>query len=106
MDKQEAAFTLWANTVLQPDEEHVLSAKALSSRRLGARVKGLLWKLYSEDEGVISVMLRIEQRISEGLMRTKNEVWHSSSGSGPQVTIKALGSSYLSLLSLEPHVRT
>ena len=74
MDKQETAFTIWANSVLQPDEEQVVLANDLASKRLAARVRALLWRLYSEDEGVISVMLRLEQRITEGLLRTRNEV--------------------------------
>ncbi len=74
MDKQETAFTVWANSILQPDEEQVVLASDLASKRLGARVRALLWRLYSEDEGVITVMLRLEQRINEGLLRTRNEV--------------------------------
>lgn len=74
MDKQEKAFTIWANSVLQPDDERVVLASDLASKRLGARVRALLWRLYSEDEGVITVMLRLEQRINEGLLRTRNEV--------------------------------
>ena len=74
MDKQEKAFTIWANSLLQPDDEQVVTATDLASKRLGARVRALLWRLYSEDEGVITVMLRLEQRINEGLLRTRNEV--------------------------------
>lgn len=74
MDKQEGAFTLWANSVLQPDEEHILRDSDLATKRLCARIRGLLWRLYTEDEGVITVMLRIEQRINDGLLRTKSEV--------------------------------
>ena len=74
MDKQETAFTVWANSILQPDEEQVVLASDLASKRLGARVRALLWRLYSDNEGVITVMLRLEQRINEGLLRTRNEV--------------------------------
>lgn len=74
MDKQEKAFLIWANSVLQPDEERVVTADDLASKRLAARVRAQLWRLYSEDEGVITVMLRLEQRINEGLLRTRSEV--------------------------------
>ena len=74
MDKQEKAFTIWANSVLKLEDERVVIAIDLASKRLGARVRALLWRLYSEDEGVITVMLRLEQRINEGLLRTRNEV--------------------------------
>ena len=74
MDKQEKAFAIWANSLLQPDEDRVVQESDLASKMLSAQVRGVLWRLYSEDEGVISVMLRLEQRINDGLLRTKSEV--------------------------------
>ena len=97
MDKQETAFTIWANSVLQPDEEQVVLADDLASKRLAARVRALLWRLYSEDEGVISVMLRLEKRINEGLLRTRNEV---SCPNGLTAHSSSTGCASISTLSL------
>jgi hypothetical protein len=74
MEKQEKAFKAWANSVLEPLDGHLLNADSLADKRMAARVRALLWKLYSEDEGVISVMVRLEQRIDGGHLRLKNEV--------------------------------
>jgi hypothetical protein len=74
MEKQEKAFKVWANSVLEPLDGHLLNADSLADKRMAARVRALLWKLYSEDEGVISVMVRLEQRIDGGHLRLKNEV--------------------------------
>ena len=55
MDKQERAFKEWLNTTLLPvaaDPADVAHA-ALSSRRLAARVRGLLWRIYSRDSELI-----------------------------------------------------
>jgi hypothetical protein len=64
MDKQEAAFKGWLNTVLAPSAEAEAEAgangggdagqpAALASRRLVARLRGLLWQLYSQDQQLI-----------------------------------------------------
>lgn len=74
MEKQERAFTVWANSVLQPDEAHANGGLDLASQQLRARSRALLWSLYSQDEDMITVMIHIEQRVNEGLLCTKNEV--------------------------------
>ena len=61
MDKQEAAFKGWLNAVLVPaaaeggesDEGAAAQLHALASRRLVARLRGLLWQLYSQDAELI-----------------------------------------------------
>lgn len=73
MEKQENAFSVWANWVLQIDDPDVTGGD-LTAARLSVHVRALLWKLYSEDMGVINVMLRLEERIDAGLLQIKNEV--------------------------------
>lgn len=54
MDKQETAFQAWLNAVLVPapaDSEG--GSGGLASRRLVARLRGLLWQLYSQDQELI-----------------------------------------------------
>jgi hypothetical protein len=65
MDRQEAAFQGWLNAVLVPaapegTEECSSDGKgthsrqrALASRRFEARLRGLLWQLYSQDAELI-----------------------------------------------------
>lgn len=62
MDKQEAAFRAWLNTVLAPAPADVdgssegnstASHRGLASRRLTARLRGLLWQLYSQDQELV-----------------------------------------------------
>ena len=76
LEKQEAAFAAWLNCILVPakaaDEE--MASQALAARRLAAKVRGLLWKLYSTDQGVISTMLKVEKHIDAGQLRLKDEV--------------------------------
>jgi len=74
MEKQEKALKVWANSVLQPLDGHLLLADSLADKRMAARVRALLWRLYSEDQGVISTMVRLEGRIDGGHLRLKNEV--------------------------------
>lgn len=74
MEKQERAFTIWLNAVLQPTDEVLGEDDSLAAKRVAAQVRGLLWRLYSEDDGVVSVMLRLEQRIDSGFIRMKEEV--------------------------------
>lgn len=58
MDKQEAAFKAWLNAVLVPapadadagGEGGGAAHRGLASRRLTARLRGLLWQLYSQDQ--------------------------------------------------------
>ena len=75
MEKQEKAFTVWANSVLRPlDVDLLQTHTSLSDGRMAARVRAMLWRLYSEDEGVISTMVRLEERIDGGHLRLKHEV--------------------------------
>ena len=62
MDKQEAAFRAWLNTVLAPAPADVDGSsegsstaghRGLASRRLTARLRGLLWQLYSQDQELV-----------------------------------------------------
>ena len=64
MDKQEAAFKAWLNAALVPvaadsgssssgSEGPLTAPGGLASRRLVARLRGLLWQLYSQDQELI-----------------------------------------------------
>lgn len=55
MDKQEAAFKAWLNAVLHPAaaDADPQRAHGLASRRLVARLRGLLLQLYSQDQELI-----------------------------------------------------
>jgi abnormal spindle-like microcephaly-associated protein len=62
MDKQEAAFKAWLNAALVPagadggsssSSEGPPAPGGLASRRLVARLRGLLWQLYSQDQEMI-----------------------------------------------------
>ena len=76
MEKQEAAFSAWLNSVLVPAKasEEGLASQALAARCLAAKVRGLLWHLYSADTDVIASMLKVEKHIDAGQLRLKDEV--------------------------------
>lgn len=60
MDKQESAFKAWLNAVLQPgtmSRDVECSHGALASRRLVARLRGLLWQIYSQDQELVRWVL-------------------------------------------------
>ena len=82
MDKQEAAFKAWLNTILLPEPAAGGSGSsgggrqggALASRRLAAKVRGLLWRIYQRDEQFRDAMLRVEERVMGGALRMRDEV--------------------------------
>ena len=76
MEKQEAAFSAWLNSILVPakTDEEGPDSQALAARRVAARVRGLLWHLYSADKEVITSMLKVEKHIDAGQLRLKDEV--------------------------------
>ena len=74
MQKQEAAIQVWLNSVLAPVKAGELALEqALAARRLTSRVRGLLWRLYSGDAGLVATMMRVEARIESGQFRLKEE---------------------------------
>ncbi|DBB17480.1 TPA: hypothetical protein ACH3X3_014500 [Trebouxia sp. C0006] len=75
IEKQEAAFSAWLNSVLVPAKatEEGLASQALAACRLAAKVRGLLWHLYSADTDVIASMLKVEKHIDAGQLRLKDE---------------------------------
>ena len=93
IDKQEAAFKAWLNAVLMAapvDSEAgegggaaTPAPRGLASRRLVARLRGLLWQLYSQDQELIAVMLKVEQRIDGGQLKLRDEVWCGTRGKWP-----------------------
>ena len=67
MDKQESAFKAWLNAVLQPVAvEGGEGEGGLAGRRLAARLRGLLWQLYSQDDELIRCMLAWQARPWQG----------------------------------------
>lgn len=76
MEKQEAAFAAWLNSLLVPasSAEEGAASQALAARRLTAKVRGLLWHLYSADKDIISTMLKVEKHVDAGQLRLKDEV--------------------------------
>jgi len=76
IEKQEAAFSAWLNSVLVPAKaiEEGPARQARAARRLAAKVRGLLWHLYSADRDVIASMLKVEKHIDAGQLRLKDEV--------------------------------
>ncbi len=76
IEKQEAGFSAWLNGVLVPAKaaEEGLGSQALAARRLAAKVRGLLWHLYSADHEVIATMLKVEKHIDAGQLRLRDEV--------------------------------
>ena len=76
IEKQEAAFSAWLNSVLVPAKatEEGPASQALAARRLAAKIRGLLWHLYSADTDVIASMLKVEKHIDAGQLRLKDEV--------------------------------
>jgi hypothetical protein len=79
-DKQETAFKAWLNMILLPaTADHSDGGRAaLASRRLTAKMRGLLWRIYQRDEQFRDVMLRVEQRVMDGQLRMKDEVGRCS----------------------------
>ena len=61
MDRQEAAFQAWLNASLLPAADGSSDGDGgsegglggMASRRLAARLRGLLWQLYSQDQDLI-----------------------------------------------------
>ncbi len=52
---------------------------ALAGRRVTARMRGLLWHLYSRDAELATAMMRVEGRIDSGHLRIRDEVVFTSS---------------------------
>ena len=63
---------MWLNNVLDPTSDP--SGDSLAGRRCTAHMRGLLWKLYRQDEGVRSSMYRLEQHIDGGFLCMRDPV--------------------------------
>ena len=73
MEPQERAFTAWLNNVLDPPGDDATRG-SMAVQRSTARVRGLLYRLYSQDEGVIATMARLEQHIDDGFLCMRDPV--------------------------------
>ena len=79
MQREEAALQAWLNSLLAPVKDGVVAQQAaLAGRRLTARMRGLLWHLYSRDAELAAVMMRVEARIDSGHLRIRDEVCTTS----------------------------
>lgn len=68
MDKQEVAFKSWLNAVLQPTSTSGESERlhgGLALRRLVARLRGLLWQLYSQDQALVRCVCSVHAQAVE-----------------------------------------
>ena len=72
MDSQERAFTVWLNMVLGGQDG--TGGDSLADARTTARVRGVLWQLYSQDQAVISIMTKLEQQIDDGFLSMRDPV--------------------------------
>jgi abnormal spindle-like microcephaly-associated protein len=75
VQREEAALQAWLNSLLAPVKDGIVAQQAaLAGRRLTARMRGLLWHLYSRDAELTAVMMRVEARIDSGHLRIRDEV--------------------------------
>jgi len=65
LDRQEASLCLWLNSMISMEEDGTAVAAA-------ARMRGRLWKIYSQDTELRDGMLRVEQRIDSGQLKVKS----------------------------------
>jgi len=78
--REEAALQAWLNSLLAPVRDGVMAQQAaLAGRRVTARMRGLLWHLYSRDAELATAMMRVEGRIDSGHLRIRDEVVFTSS---------------------------
>lgn len=71
MDRQEAVFTAWVNSVVAPP---VAAPSTSSAARMAARTRGWLWSLYQGNPQLQAVMVKVESRIDGGQLRMSTEV--------------------------------
>ena len=87
LEKQELAHTAWLNALLVPGAsaqglERNLGASAacwddetgVSDARAVAKVRGLLWRMYSRDSIMCKALTTVEERINNGTLRLLSEV--------------------------------
>ena len=75
LQREEAALQAWLNSLLAPVKDGVVAQQsAMAGRRVTARIRGLLWHLYSRDAELAAAMMRIEARIDAGHLRIRDEV--------------------------------
>ena len=73
--REEAALQAWLNSLLAPVKDGVVAQQAaLAGRRIMARMRGLLWHLYSRDAELATAMMRVEGRVDSGHLRIRDEV--------------------------------
>ena len=75
LQREEAALQAWLNSLLAPVKDSVVAQQAaLAGRRVTARMRGLLWHLYSRDPLLAATMMRVEARIDANHLRIRDEV--------------------------------
>ena len=88
MEKQERALQAWLNSRLNvaPLTGDGLELPALAARRMAAQVEGLLWQLYSQDQQLVTAMLKVEARIDARRLHLRDEVSSRSNQLWPTCT--------------------
>eukprot|EP00210_Caulerpa_lentillifera_P009695 g9250.t1 len=71
VEKKERAYKAWLNYVFSPTDTTNLSS--LNSKRLFAKIRGCVAKVYHKDEMLQAAMLKVEASISTGLLKLLTE---------------------------------
>eukprot|EP00210_Caulerpa_lentillifera_P009279 g8844.t1 len=67
VEKKERAYKAWLNYVFSPTDTSNLSS--LNSKRLFAKIRGCVAKVYHKDEMLQAAMVKVEASISTGLLK-------------------------------------
>ena len=71
IEKKQRAYQAWLSYVLSPNSN---AASSLNSKRLFAKVRGCVAKVYHKDPSVSAAMLKVEASISNGRLRLLTDV--------------------------------
>lgn len=72
VEKKERAYKAWLNYVFSPRDTSNLSS--LNSKRLFAKIRGCVAKVYHKDEMLQAAMVKVEASISSGLLKLLTDV--------------------------------
>ena len=72
IEKKQRAYQEWLTYVLSP--ANATSGSSLNSKRLVAKVRGCVAKVYHKDPQLQAAMLKVESSISNGRLRLLTDV--------------------------------
>lgn len=72
IEKKQRAYQAWLSHVLSPKSS--ADAASLNSKRLFAKVRGCVAKVYHKDPSVQSAMLKVEASIQNGRLKLLTDV--------------------------------